>query len=86
MNLLGYLNKLIKQDCCVTVAFALQEYGASKYADKGGGLGLLARVKRGDLTLLGLVPHEDAVVALRCWARWTVWPKVREALDILDPL
>jgi hypothetical protein len=73
-NLMGWLPLLNKQDCCETVAFALREYGASGYAN----------FKRGDLASLALVPHEDAIAALRCWARWTVWPQVRATLDILE--
>jgi hypothetical protein len=80
MNLLGYLASLRKKDCCETVAFALQEYGHARYAD----LALLARVRRGELAPLAFVRHEDAIAALRCWARWTVWPQVRVALRILE--
>lgn len=81
MNLFLYVSKLRKQGCCETVAFALQEYGHSRYARSD----LVARVKGGDLGPLLLARHEDAIAALRCWARWTVWPPVRVALSILEP-
>jgi hypothetical protein len=80
-NLMLDLPRLTEHGCCETVAFALQEYGHSRYANSA----LLACVRRGDLSALALVPREDAIAALRCWARWTVWPQVHLALRLLKP-
>jgi hypothetical protein len=73
-NLMGWMLRLTKQRCCKAVVAALRKYDRSKYGT----------LKFNDQKQLHIVPHKDAIVALRVAVRKTGKPKFRTALRILE--
>jgi hypothetical protein len=69
--LFGWMPRLTKQGCCKAVAAAMHKYDRSKYGT----------VKHDQIAIL---PHEDALAALRVAVRKTGKPKFRTALSILE--
>ena len=61
--------RLLKENCCDAVAFAVREYDPSNYG----------AAKRERIDLLALLRHNVAIAALRHWARRTRWPPFRTA-------
>jgi hypothetical protein len=73
-NLLRYLPRLIKEDCCEEVAFAVRDHDPSRYGTVRDHVGL------------AMVPLEVARAAVRPLAKRTGWPKFRVAFRVLrDP-
>jgi hypothetical protein len=70
-NLMGWMLPLTKQGCCKAVAAAMHKYDRSRYGT----------IKPDEIDIL---PHEDALAALRVAARKTGKRKFRTALSILE--